>query len=77
MHMVAEGDQTFKGLIEHLCNVFQSGDTLSKLAISMVMPKNTRETEDTLAHDLKTFTRKIIVCKPSSNLEANQQLKAE
>ena len=31
MGMVAEGKQYFEGLIEHLQDVFQSGEMLSKL----------------------------------------------
>ena len=31
MGMVAEDEQTFEGLIEHLKNAFQLGDTISKL----------------------------------------------
>ena len=31
MGMVAEEDQSFKGLIEHLWDAFQSGSTLSEL----------------------------------------------
>ena len=31
MGMMAEEDQSFEGLIDHLCDAFQSGETLSKL----------------------------------------------
>ena len=31
MGMMAEEDQSFEGLIDHLCNAFQSGETLSEL----------------------------------------------
>ena len=31
MGMVADEDQSFEGLIDHLCDAFQSGETLSEL----------------------------------------------
>ena len=78
MGMVAEEDQSFKGLIDHLCDAFQSGETLSKLISNFYgQSQKTRETEDTFADNLQVLARKIIACKPSFRKEANQQLKAQ
>ena len=38
MGMVAEEDQPLKGLINHLCEAFQSGDTLSELISDFLWP---------------------------------------
>ena len=78
MGMVAEEDQSFKGLIDHLCDAFQSGETLSELISNFYSwSQKTRETEDTFANDLQVLARKIIARKPSFRKEANQQLKAQ
>ena len=78
MGMVAEEDQSFKGLTDHLCDVFQSDETLSELISNFYgQSQKTRETEDTFADDLQVLARKIIVHKPSFRKEANQQLKAQ
>ena len=76
--MVMEEDQSFEGLIEHLGDAFQSGKTLSEL-ISDFYGQSQRawETEDTFADDLQELARKIIAHKPSLQLEANNQLKAQ
>ena len=78
MGMVMEEDQSFKGLIEHLRDAFQSGKTLSKL-ISDFNGRSQKaiETEDTFADDLQVLVKKIIAQKPSFHLEANQQLKGQ
>ena len=78
MGMIAEEDQSFKGLIDHLCDAFQSGTTLSELISDFYgQCQKARETEDTFANDLQMLARKIIACKPSFRKEANQQLKAQ
>ena len=78
MGMVAEEDQSFEGLINHLCDAFQSGETLSELISNFYgWSHKTRETEDTFADDLQVLARKIIACKLSFRKEDNQQLKAQ
>ena len=68
--MVVEKDQSFEGLVEHLHDAFQSGETLSKLITDLHSQSQTaRETEDTLANDLQVLANKIIVHKPSFHLE--------
>ena len=77
MGMVAEEDQSFEGLIDHLCDAFQLGEILSELISDFYgQSQNTRETKDTFADDLQVLARKIIVQKPFRK-EANQQLKAQ
>ena len=66
MGMMAEEDQSFEGLIDHLCGAFQSGETLSKLIRDFHgWSQKTRETEDTFADDLQVLARKITVQKLS------------
>ena len=78
MVMVAEDDQSFEGLIEHLCDAFQLGETLSELIGDFYgWIQNYRETEDTFTNDLQVLARKIIVWKPSFHLKAKDQLKAQ
>ena len=61
MGMVVEEDKSFEGLIDHLCDTFQSGDTLSKLISDFYgWSQKTQETEDTFADDLQVLARKII-----------------
>ena len=71
MGMVAEEDQSFEGLIDHLCDAFQSSRTLSELISDFYgWSQKTRETEDTFADDLQVLARKIIAHKPSFRKEA-------
>ena len=78
MCMVAEEDQSFEGLIDHLCDAFQLGETLSELISDFYgQSQKTQETEDTFADDLQVLARKFIAQKPSFRKEANQQLKAQ
>ena len=78
MGMMPEEDQSFEGLIDHLCDAFQSGEMLSKLISDFYgWSQKSRETEDTFADDLQVLARKIIACKPSFRKEANQLLKAQ
>ena len=77
MGMVAEEDQSIEGLIDHLCNAFQSGETLSVLIRDFYgQSQKTRVTEDTSTDDLHVLARKIIAQKPSFRKEVNQHLKA-
>ena len=77
MGMVAEEDQSFKGLIELLIDAFHSGKTLSEFSDLYDWSQKTWETEDTFANDLQVLARKIIVNRPSFSLEANNQLQAK
>ena len=61
MGMMTEEDQSFEGLIDHLCDAFQSGETLSELISDFYgQSQKTRETEDTFTDDLQLLARKII-----------------
>ena len=66
--MIADDQQTFDGLVNHLKNAFQSGETVSEL----ISKKN--ESEDVFVVDLQILVRKFIAHKPSSRAEANEQL---
>ena len=62
MGMMAEEDQSFEGLMDHLCDAFQSGETLSELISDFYgQSQKARETKDTFADDLQVLARKIIV----------------
>ena len=64
MGMVAEKDQYFKGLIDHLCNAFQSGEMLIELISDFYgQSQKAQETEDTFANDLQVLAQKIICTK--------------
>ena len=76
--MMAEEDQSLEGLEKHLHDAFKSDKTLSKLISDFYCwSQKTRKTKDTFTEDLQVSARKIIVCKPSFHLEANNQLKAQ
>ena len=75
--MVTEDQQTFEGLVQHLKNAFQSGETISKLIsdfYSQVKRKN--ESEDIFIDDLQVLVQKIIARKPEFRTDANGQLKS-
>ena len=74
--MIADDQQSFDGLVNHLKNAFQSGETMSELISDFYghhQKKN--KSEDTFADDLQILVRKIIAHKPSFRAEANEQLK--
>ena len=76
MGMIADDQQSFGGLVNHLKHAFQLGETISKLIsdfYSWHQKKN--ELEDAFADDLQILVRKIIACKPSFRAEANEHLK--
>ena len=76
MGMVANEDQSFEGLIGHLHDTFQSGETIGELISDFYgQSQKTRETKVPFADDLQVLARKIIVQKPSFQKEVNQQLK--
>ena len=75
--MMAEEDQSFVGLNDHLHDAFQPAETLSELISNFYyQSQKARETEDTSPDDLHVLARKSIVQKQSCRKEANQQLKA-
>ena len=74
--MIMDDQQSFDGLVNHLKNAFQLGETVSKLIsdfYSRHQKKN--ESEDAFADDLQILVRKIIAHKPSFRAETNEQLK--
>ena len=76
MVMIADDQQSFDGLVNHLKDAFQSGETVSELIndfYSHHQRKN--ESEDAFVDDLQILVRKIIARKPSFRAEANEQLK--
>ena len=74
--MIADDQQTFDGLVNHLKNAFQSGETMSELISDFYgCHKKRSELEDVFADDLQVLVRKIIARKPSFRAEANKQLK--
>ena len=76
MGMIADKQQSFDGLVNHLKNAFQSGETVSELISDFYgCHQKKNESEDAFADDLQILVRKIIACKPSFRSEANEQLK--
>ena len=78
MGMIADEQQSFDGLVNHLKNAFQSGETMSELIsdfYSHHQKKN--KLEDAFADDLQILVWKIIARKPSFRAEANEQLKSQ
>ena len=76
MGMITDDHQTFDGLVNHLKNAFQSGETISELIRNFYGQHQKKdELEDAFADDLQILVRKIIAPKPSFRAEANEQLK--
>ena len=76
MGMTLHDQQTFDGLVHHLKNAFQLGETLSELISDFYgCHRKRNESGDVFANDLQIMVRKIIACKPSFRAEANEQLK--
>ena len=64
MGMVAEEQQTFEGLVQHLKNAFQSGETISELISDFYgWAQKKNKSEDTFADELQTLVQKIIARK--------------
>ena len=62
MGMTADHQQTFDGLVNHLKNAFQLGETMSELISDFYGCHQKRnELEDVFADDLQILVRKIIV----------------
>ena len=78
MGMVADDQQTFEGLIQHLKNAFQSGKTTSELISDFyARTQKKNESEEAFADDLQILVRKIIARKPEFREDANEQLKSQ
>ena len=76
MGMISDDQQTFDGLVNHLKNAFQWGETVSELISDFYgQQQKKNELEDAFADDLQILVRKIITHKPSFRPEANEQLK--
>ena len=74
--MIPDDQQTFDGLVGHLTNTLQSGETVSELISGFYgHHQRNKESEDVFANDLQILVRKIIAHKPSFRAEANEQLK--
>ena len=74
--MIADDQQTFDGLVNHLKHAFQLGETVSELISDLYgQHQKKNELEDAFADDLQILVRKIITHKPSFRAEANEQLK--
>ena len=78
MGMVADEQQTFKGLIQHLKNAFQSSETTSELISNFyARAQKKNESEEAFADKLQILVCKIIARKPEFREDANEQLKSQ
>ena len=76
MGMIADDQQSFDGLVNHLKHAFQSGETVSELISDFYgRHQKKNELEDACTDDLQILVRNIIAQKPSFRAEANEQLK--
>ena len=76
--MVADEQQTFEGLVQHLKNAFQSSETTSDLISNFYAraPKK-NESEEAFVDELQILVHKIIARKPEFREDANEQLKSQ
>ena len=78
MGMVMEDQQNFEGLIQHLKNAFQCGETISELISDFYGQAQKRNgSEDMFVDDLQVLVQKIIARKPEFRTSANEQLKSQ
>ena len=76
--MVTDEQQIFKGLVQHLKNAFQSGETTSELISDFyARAQKKNESEEALADELQILVHKIIARKPEFREDANEQLKSQ
>ena len=74
--MIADDQQSFDGLVNHLKHAFQSVETVSELISDFYgQSQKKNESEDAFADDFQILVRKIIAWKPSFRAEATEQLK--
>ena len=75
MEMVVDEQQTFEGLVQHLKNAFQSGETTSELISNFyARAQKKNESEEAFADELQILVCKIIVRKLEFREDANEQL---
>ena len=78
MGMVADEQQTFEGLIQHLKNAFQSRETTSELISDFyARAQKKNESEEAFADELQILVHKIIARKLEFREDANEQLKSQ
>ena len=78
MGMVVEDQQTFKGLVQHLKNTFQSGKTISELISDFYgWAQKKSKSKDAFADDLQVLVWLIIARKPEFRKDASEQLKSQ
>ena len=78
MGMVADEQQTFEGLIQHLKNAFQSNETTSELISDFyARAQKKNESEEAFADELQILVCKIIARKPEFREDANEQMKSQ
>ena len=78
MGMVAEEQQTYEDLIQHLKNAFQSAKTISELISDFYSwAQKKSESKDTFADELQVLVWKIIARKLKFRQDANEQLKSQ
>ena len=78
MGMVVDEQQTFEGLVQHLKNAFQSGETTSELISDFyARAQKKNESEEAFADELQILVCKIIARKPEFREDANEQLKSQ
>ena len=76
MGMVAEDQQMYEGLMQHLKHAFQSGETISKLISNLYgWAQKKNESEDIFADDLQVLIQRIIARKWEFRVDADEQLK--
>ena len=64
MGMIAKEDKSFKSLIDHPHDAFQSVETLSELLSDLYgWSQKVWDTKNTFADNLQVLARKIIACK--------------
>ena len=72
MGMVAEDQQTFEGLVQHLKNAFQSRKTISELISDFYgRAQKKNESEDVFVDDHQVLVQKIIARKLKFRTDAN------
>ena len=78
MGLVADEQQTFKGLVQYLKNAFQSGETTSELISNFyARAQKKNESEEAFADELQILVCKITARKPEFREDANEQLKSQ
>ena len=78
MGMVADEQQTFKGLVQHLKNAFQSSEITSELISNFyARAQKKNESEEAFVDELQILVCKIIARKPEFREDANEQLKSQ